>query len=320
MKPKNRIKLIIDSVPHLPMFRADANEGIFAQHLVRETLRELFTKDLPERKWVNGGLIAMPGGVSAGAREYSYMESEGKGSAKIVADNATDIPMADLDGQLNLLPVKTVATSIRYSRQDVRSAQMQGLFDVVQQKSMAAREANDLALDDLIRSGHGPSGLRGIVNHPGIVVQNAITGSWQTATAAQIVGDVTTALNAMMNSTDNVEVPDTVIMDVASYTRISTLQNSTASDITVLDYLRRAFPMVRRWDWEPGLRMADAAGTGPAMLAYRNDASKVRAVVPMLMQPTPPEQRGLSFVINFETRFGGVMAPKPRSILRLDGI
>jgi hypothetical protein len=46
----------------------------------------------------------------------------------------------------------------------------------------------------------------------------------------------------------------------------------------------------------------------------------MRAVFPMMMTPLPPEPKGLGFVINFETRYGGVMTPRPRSLLRLDGI
>jgi hypothetical protein len=310
---------IADSVARLDMFRADAQMGIFAKQLVTATFRELFRFEFPETKWMNGGLIPISTSLNEGAKEYSFVEMEHTGRARIVADAATDIPLADVNGRNNLRNIKTVAVGVTYSRQDVRTARMQGLFDIASEKAGSAREAMDRTLNDLIREGDAAAGLNGVVNQPGIIIQNAVTGNWQTASAAQIVADVTAAINAVINQSSGVEVPNTVVMDVGSYTRISTLQNSTASDITVLEYLRRAFPMIQRWDWEPGMATVSAGG-GPSMLAYRNDATRMRAVFPMMMQAVPPEQKGLSFVLSFETRFGGVMTPKPRSVLRLDGV
>lgn len=314
-----KIKNICDSVAGLPMFRGDTQTGIFAKQLVTATFRELFRFEFPETKWINGGLIPISTNLNEGATEYSYVEMEHSGRAEIVADAATDIPFADISGRNNLRGIKTIAVGVRYSRQDVRAARMQGLFDIASEKAASAREAMDRTLDDLIRSGDAGAGLDGVVNQPGIIIQNAITGNWQTATAAQIVADVTAAINAVINQSAGVEVPNTALFDVASFTRLSTLQNSIASDITVLEYLKRSFPMIQRWDWEPGLNVVSATG-GPSMLVYRRDAMRMRAVFPMLMQAVPPEQKGLSFVLNFETRFGGVMTPKPRSVLRLDGV
>ena len=44
----------------------------------------------------------------------------------------------------------------------------------------------------------------------------------------------------MPNNTSGIEMPNAAYFDVATFTRISTLQNSAASDITVLQYLQRA--------------------------------------------------------------------------------
>ncbi len=300
-------------------FRGDTQGGIFAQQLVRATFRELFRFEYPETKWMNGGLIDIDTSINEGATEYSFTELGHVGEAEIIADCATDLPMADLEGRNNLREIKTVGIAVKYSRQDIRTARMNGTFDMAAEKAAAAREGHDRALNRFIRSGVPGTSLVGVTDQPGIIVANAVTGNWQTATALQIVADVTTAINAIINASDGVEVPDTVVMDTASYTRISTLQNSVASDITVLDYLRRVFPMIRRWDWEPGMSTVSAGG-GPALLAYRNDRMRMRAVFPMMMAATPPEARGLAFILNFETRYGGVMTPRPRSVLRLDGI
>lgn len=301
--------------------RNDVETGVFASQLVTQTMTELFRHEFPETKWVNGGLLTMSTAINEGALEYSYTEMEHGGRAEIVAPNATDLPSSDIEGRNNLRRIVTIATHIKYSTQDLRTARLNGMFDIAQEKGASAREAFDRRLNILMRSGQETAGLRGITNAPGIVVQNAATGNWQTATGAQIVADFTAAANSIMNNTDAVEVPDTALFDVASWTRISTLVHlPAASDRTVLSFLREAFPMIRRWDWEPGLSTADAAGTGPSSLIYANNPMKARATMPMMLTPLPPERKGLSFSIAFESRYGGIIVPRPRSILRLDGV
>jgi len=282
---------IANSVERLDMFRADVQMGVFAKQLVTATFRELFRFEYPETKWMNGGLIPISTSINEGATEYSFTEMEHTGRAKIVADCATDIPLADIGGRNNLRRIKTLAVGVTYCRQDIRTARMQGTFDIASEKAASAREAMDRTLDDLIRSGDPAAGLEGVVDHPGILVTPAITGNWATATGVQIVADVRAAINSIINQSSGVEVPNTVVMDTASFTLISTAVHLPgASDRTILSFLREAFPMIQRWESEPGMATVSAT------------------------------EKGLSFVLSFETRFGGVMMTKPRSMLRLDGI
>lgn len=313
------LRQVADAIQYLPMYRADVETGIFAKQLVTATLSELFRHEFPETKWMNGGLITLSTNINEGAKEFSYVEMIHGGRAAIVADNATDLPAAEVTGRNNLRKIHTVADYITYSTQDIRTARLQGLFDIATEKAVAAREAMDRTLDDLIRTGNEPAGFRGVTNAPGITVQNAITGTWTTATAVQIVDDFRAAATEAMDDTDGVEMPNTALFGVENWNTISTTQNSIASDVTVLQFLQSSYPMITRWDWEFGLKEADQAGTGNAVLIYRNEPSRVRAVFPMMMRALPPTQEGLAFKLAFETRFGGVIVPRPRSIVRLDG-
>jgi hypothetical protein len=318
------LKMIIDSVKGSPSVRAtyhdDAQAGLFARQLVNVTFNELFRHEFPDTKWMNGGLIPMNTSIDEGAKEYSFIELEDVGMAEIVADNADDLPEADILGRNNVREIKTVAVSVSFSTQEIRTARLQGLFDMATEKARAAREANDRRLDQLIRTGAPSKGLFGVVNQPGIIVTPAITGSWQAASAANIIRDVSAAINAMINESDGVETPDTVLFDVRSFTRLSTLPfDPTSGPMTVLAFLRQAFPMITRWDWEAGLKNVSPSA-GPVMLVYRNDPTRMRCVFPMMMRALPPEQRGLRIRLAFETRFGGVMTPRPRSVLLLTGV
>ena len=308
------------SVRSLPMFHADTSTGVFAEQLVRATISELFRFEYAEMKYASGELLAIDTSVSDGAKEYSYLEIDHSGEAEIVADNATDLPLVDISGRNNIRVIKTIADAITYSTQDVRSAQMQGMFDIATEKAASAREAMDRKLNRLMRTGDGAAGLRGFVNHPGLNLLQAPTGTWATATSAQIVDDFNFAANASLIETDGVERPDTAVFPVAQWTRISTLPFDPAGGTTtVLEYLQKAHPNIRTWTDEWGLNDVGAGGT-PSVMVYNRDRSKVRGVLPMPMRALPAIQKGLNFELGFELRYGGIIAPQPRSIVRLDGV
>lgn len=317
---KNSLQRIADSIPSHPFFHGDSQNGLFAKQLVIQTFAELFRHEYPATKWANGGLISVNTSINEGAESYAYQEMEHSGRAEIGADGATDIPLADIEGQNNILPVKSIHIGFQYNRQQIRSARMNGAFDVATEKAQSAREAYDRSLDGYIRTGVPSVGLRGVVNHPGIIIQNAATGNWASASGVQIVADITAAINTVSDSSDAVEMPDTVLFDVASWNLVSTkVHLPDASDRTILSFLREAFPMIRRWDWEPGMKSVGANG-GASMLVYRNSARHLRAVMPMMLMAHPPQERGYAISVPMEARFGGVMMPRPRSVLRLDGI
>lgn len=318
---KAGLEFVCDQVKQMPQLRhQDDPNGLFPVQLVRHTFMQVFEHKFPDPKWMNGGLISRNTEVNEGATEYSYSELIETGEAAIISDNSTDLPRADIEGRNNILPVKSVGISIGYTEQHVRTARMTGQFDIVQTKVAAARRAHDRTLNTFMLFGVPNTGLRGVVRQPGIIIQSAVTGGWTEATDPDlIIADVRTAVNVVMTGSDAVEIPNTVLFPFAQWS-ILNRRVGDGTDTVILDVLKRAFPMIQRWDWDIPLQTADAAGTGPAMVVYRNDPNAMRAVFPMMMTPKPPQPVGLGFIIPFETRYGGVMTPRPRSLLRLDGI
>jgi len=286
----------------------------FARNLVLSTLSELFRWEYRGTPWASGELISIgPWGISGGAREYGYLEIGHVGLAGIVADGSSDLPTATLEGDYHTSRIFTVATSIYYSTQDIRASREQGFFDIASEKVAAAREAHDRLINDLIVNGDASLGLSGVLTIPGLSVV-ATTGDWATtATAAQIVADFGLAWSAIFDETDAIENPDAAVFPAAVWTRLTTLINSTSSDITVLDFLKRSYPGISLWTYDPSLP-SDTA------VVYSRDKNRLRVVMPLSLQPLPLVQDGLQFRMAFESRFGGVMSPKPKSRALLTGI
>ena len=314
------LKKIVDSVGHLPAFRADDNAAIYARHLVTATLQELFRYEYRRTQWASGELISIATNMDAGAREVSWMSIGDVGTADIVADNANDVPTSDIEGDLSINKAYTIATAVQYSTQDIRQSRMQGLFDIATEKARSAREAHDRKLDELIRLGDVPRAITGIVDASGTYHVTAATGAWaSTATAAQILADFGLAYSAIFNGTTGIEDPDTAVFPSTVWPRISTLQNSTASDATVLDYMKRAYPGITLWRQDAGLNTAGDGATACVMV-YSRDRSRIRALMPMALRPLPLEQHGLVFKMVFESRYAGLAIPRPRSIAKLSGV
>ena len=314
------LKRICDSVQHLPMLRADDNAAIYARHLVTATLQELFRFEYRRTKWASGELLSFATNIDPGAREVSWMEMGNTGTADIVADSANDIPTADIEGQLNINRAYTIATAIQFSTQDIRASRMQGLFDIASEKAQAAREAHDRKLDELVRLGDVSKGITGITDVSGSFHVTATTGAWGTsASAAQIQADFQVAWDAIYNGTEGVEEPDTCVLPSTVWGRLNSLQNSVASDATVLDFLKRSHPNITLWTPDAGLNTAGDAGDAAVML-YSRDRTRVRGLMPLALRPLPLEQHGLVAKMVFESRYAGLAVPRPKSIAKISGV
>ena len=319
-KKKTKSRHIDRMIAGIPRLYADSQTGYLAQQLAIHTMTEVFRHKRSPRKWVGGGLIDFDTSVPVGAPMYAFREVEGIGEAKIVAPDATDYPEATIRGEQTIRNTHLLGIQISYSKRELEVAAHQN-FNLVEEKVAAARVGHDITLNRFIRSGKAGTDLRGIVNHPGIIVASAITGDWPTASAVEIEADVTAGLNFIKTNSDEVYMPHTVLFDTLSWTIVTTKPRGPGDNtLKVIDALKAAFPEVVRWDSDPGLK--DVSKTGSrSMLAYTKERSHVSAVMPEMMMPqTPFVEGGDKFIMKFRSVFGGVKSVQPKSILRLDGI
>ncbi len=300
-------------------FRKDDPDGLYAEWMVRHTFKEVFRHSYPAMKWANGGLIAFDTSVNEGALSYAWTEMEQQGRAEIISGNATDLPMADVSGRVNLAGIDSVGIACTYALQDIATSRMNGNFNIVTEKVSAAKEAHDRTLNGFILNGVPTHGHNGVLNQPGIIIQATTTASWTEATTAGlIVDDYRTALNFIFTNSSGIEQADTVVQSPTVWALLNRrLEDGT--DTTILDVLKRAFPQVTRWDWDPELETAGPAGTR-TIVCYTNKATHMSAVIPMMLKPVPVQATGLAFVLNFWSRYGGIKTPRPRSVLQMTGM
>ncbi|MNN55698.1 hypothetical protein D3C81_1705880 [compost metagenome] len=168
-------------------------------------------------------------------------------------------------------------------------------------------------------------GVTGLVNATAVTnVSNAVTGSWGTATPAQMLADLNEMLNSAWAAAAYAVCPDRVLIDPLNYGRLVSTLVSSAGNISILEFLRQnslsnaingrpldIFPS--KW-----LTGRGAAGAN-RMVAYTKDPHRVRfPLVPL--QRTPLEYRDIRQLTTYFGRLGVVEVVYPETIAYRDGV
>lgn len=298
----------------------DAGEAIFSRMLTEQTLGVLFRHEYAPAKWLNEGFISIDTSLHPGTEEYGYEEITDVGEARIVSPDADDVPTVNIKGERTVQIVKTIAAGFLYSRQEARKAQLQGSFNLVQEKGRVAREAIDRLLNRLIPFGDAAQGLIGLLRAPGILVRTAANGPWTAGSdPLDVLSDFSAAVTDMITGSGGVEVPNTAVFPLATLRMLETLPFSTLDGTPVLDLIQRYHPFITTWEWDTQMDTAGFDG-GPAIAIFSDDPSKVRGIMPMGMTPIPEQEQGFITKVGIELRWGGIIAPRPRSVLLLQGV
>lgn len=300
----------------------DANETIFFARELEVIKARTYDVVYPELKATS--LIPVSFEAGPGAETITYEQYDQLGAAKIIASYADDLPRVDIKGKQFTSNVRSIGESYGYSIQDIRAAAMAGK-PLVARKAIAARRANDQLVNKIAFFGDAEHNLKGFLNAanvPVATVTNDGTSSttfWANKTPDQILRDMNGAVNAMIDLTKGVEVPNTILLPIKQYTQISTTARSTTSDTTILEFFLKNNPSIKSVEWVNELKGAGTSGTD-IMVVYNRSPEKLTLELPQAFEQFPPQERGLEFVVPCHSRCGGVIIYYPLSISISEGI
>lgn len=300
----------------------DAGETIFFARELESIKAQTFDIKFPNMKALT--LLPVSTDAGEGAEAITYQQFEETGIARIISSYADDLPRADVRGKEFISKVKSLGASYGYSLQEIRAAMFVGRPLTTRQAS-AARRAHDQAMNRLAWFGDDDYQLQGILNNQNIpreTVPNDGTGNstlWVDKTPDQILRDMNQITNTIMAVTKGVETPNTLLLPVEQYTLVASTPRSTNSDTTILDYYLQNNPFVDFVDWVPEFEGAGENGSD-IMMAYDRNPMNLTLEIPMPFTQHPVQERNLEFVVNTESRFGGVLVYYPLSINIGEGI
>lgn len=259
------------------------------------------------------------------AKTVTYTSMDKAGQAKWLNGNAGDIPRADVEMTQYETPVYTAGIGYGWGFEEVNQAQMLGI-GLTNAKAAAARRAAEQFIDTVALEGDTTKGFAGgLFNHPDVTVTAATTGSWDTATPDQILGDLNQGLQLINTATNNVIFADTMLLP---YERFNLLGSTRLTDTneTILSFFRRNNIYTAQTGRELMLRVGrgliDAGQSAdPRMVTYRRSPEVMKLHIPMPHRFLPVFQKdGLNWEVPGIMRLGGLDLKLPSEVSYVDGI
>ncbi len=307
----------------------DANETAFFLRELTHIKTRTYDVEYPEYKYKQ--LIPISSEAGPGADTILYRQFDRVGMVKLISNYADDLPRSDVFGKEFSIIVKSVGGSYGYNRQEIKAAQMVGR-PLSTRRSEAVIKAYDQYCNTVAWLADGTpeyGGLYGMLFNPNVTKTTPTTGAWATtATADQIIADMSKIYTEMLDLTKAVEMPDTFLITVAAHSRISTIPRSTLSDTTVLEFLQKAYPSIT-FDWVNelkgvvntlGKRPSGTTGAVDCAVLYKKSPEKLTFEEPLPFEQFNPQERNLEYVVPAYGRIGGIIAYYPLSISICEGI
>lgn len=298
----------------------DANEGaFFDQELehIKARSYDVLKRALKHREYLPVSFEAGPG-----AESISYTQYDQTGMAKLISNYAEDLPLANVKGRKYTHSVEGIGIGFKYSIQDVRASQMANKRLTDRQAKSAMR--GNAELEEELAC-FGSSGLfNGFLNHPNVSVIGAIdVGGGDTEWIAdgkdadQINDDISLMISTIVDTTNEVEQPNTLLMPSEEYVHISNKRIPNTAE-TYLSWLKKTNVYLKNIGTWDKLKNANAGGNGARLVMYDRDPEKLTLEIPQDFEMLPAQAEGLSFLVPTHSRFGGVIVYYPLSVLYMD--
>lgn len=303
--------------PHL-----DAAENAFLERSLEFVKAKTYEKRYPEFKARR--FIPVSHEVPSGAETIAYDEYDGVGVAKLLASYADDLPRSDVFAKRVVSPIKGIGSSYGYNLQEIRNGIMSGRPLQPRKASRAARAVEQVQDSVAAKGGFGLVGLLTIPNALMYVIPNGAGGvaTWIAGagkTPAEILKDLHGIAQYIVNQTNEVERPDTLLLPPEHFGHIAVTRIDNTSETTILQHFLKTNPYITAVDSWGQCKGAGAGGTN-RMVAYRRDPDYLTLEIPQEFEQLTPEQRGMETLVACHARTGGVICPIPMSVAFGDGI
>ena len=115
-----------------------------------------------------------------------------------------------------------------------------------------------------------------------------------------------------MTDTNGIDMANTVVLPLAAYAALATRQLDATSDVTILEFIRRANVYTTRTG-QPLTIMADHR-LATKMVVYKRDPSVLKLHMPMPLRFLPPQYVNLSVRVPGMFRFAPLSIRRPKAV------
>ena len=214
------------------------------------------------------------------------------GAAAYVAGKGFDVPNASANFGVGQSNFHLAGIGYELGLQEVNRAARIPNANLGERKANAARLLAQQFIYTTVMKGQTEKNITGLINNASVPAANAPTGSWGTATPAQMLGDMNTALNDVITNSNETAMPDTVLLPTTAFVAANNTQ-LTNTGMSVLAFLREnnSYTLLTG---KPltilNSRELQTAGSGSTrrMIAFQNDPQNLEFFLPGVYEFLPP--------------------------------
>ena len=307
----------------IPTNRLDEQDSIFFERELESVKSQTYDVKFPRLRFAEGDLIPISFEAGAGARSITYETFTMLGIAKVISDYADDLPRGDVKGKETTVNVRDLGSSFGWNVREIKAARRTGKA-LEARKSQAARRAIFQLLDKIAAFGDKETGLQGLLTHPNItevIVPADGTGSstrFQDKDPDKILRDLNAIPTAIIDSTNGVESPDTMLMPHAQFELISNTPRSSHSDVSIKEWFLRNNEHIK--EIMPVVKMKGAENGDDVIVCYEKNPQTITVEIPDPFEILDGEQRGLEVLFPAIMSTGGVIIYYPLSVAKAVGV
>lgn len=246
------------------------------------------------------------------------------GAAEYLGGKTFDVPNASVNFSQGQSQFFLAGVGYELGLQEVnRAAKMS--ISLGDRKAAAARMVAEKFIYDRVISGSTEKNTKGLVNNASVPAANATTGSWGSATAAQMLADVNQALGDVITNSGETAMPNALLLPTSRFLTANNTQLSNV-DGSVLRFLKQnnSYTAItgQELDIRPSreLETAGAGGT-KRMVAYEKSPDNLEFFLPGQFTFLPPfATSSLSWRVDGTMNVGQLEVYRPKTMSYRDGI
>lgn len=246
------------------------------------------------------------------------------GVASYIGGKSFDIPNASVNLSQGITGFHLGGVGYELSLQEVnRASRMNVPIDA--RKASAARMVAEKFIYDKVIRGSTIKNFTGLINNASVPTANAPTGTWSTATPAQILADFNTALTDVYTNSGETAVANSVILPTSKFLFLNNTQLTNTGD-SLLTFVKKnnSYTAVTNQplDIRPSRELATAGASSTArMIAYEKSPDNMEFYLPGMFEFMPLfPTSSMTWRVDGVMNVGQLEIYRPKTLSYRDGI
>lgn len=281
-------------------------QTVFLKQQLNHVLNLAFQETFPALKART--FIPVNRSIPQAAETVSARIFDTYGEAKVLNPGADDFPSVSIGQREAFAAIKSLGCYFEYSVLDLRRSELAGT-GLDAKLAIAARQTIESKIDKLATNGDERLGIKGLCNNE--TIDKIDLGKWfddkgkAIKTPELMLADINQLISSIAENTNNVLLPDTLLLPVKHFAYLAQTPFSPQSQITILNYILTNNPYLKNIDSWVHLKNQ--------CIVYPRTPQALEMYVPLEFELLEPQAVGMNIRVHCHARYGGVQIYTPKA-------